>query len=152
MMCARAAEWIYEREVSHQPKELVVGARDRPQLERRRISLGLMPHVIALDVAAEMHLRARARIFVVAGRQLGRTKVLPDLEPLQDSVGGLDGLVNLVNVQLAFRELPGRRRGRIRMQFDLQMTGRRRVRVVNLDFVKVDRQRRARSREYRDNT
>src|SRR5271163_5244401 len=103
MMCARAAEWIYEREVSHQPKALVVGARDRPQLERRRIFLGLMPHVIELDVAAElhrplerlrdseMHFRARARIFVVAGRQLGRTKVLPDLEPLQDSVGGLDG-------------------------------------------------------------
>ena len=31
------------------------------------------------------------------------------------------------------------------MQFELQMTGRRRVGVVNLDFVEVDRQRRARS-------
>ena len=38
------------------------------------------------------------------------------------------------------------------MQFELQMTGRRRVGVVNLDFVEVDRLRRARSREYRDDT
>src|ERR1700733_9248781 len=106
-MRSRTAEWILECEVCHQPELPDVRAGDRSQLERRRIFFGRMPHVIQLDIAAELHrpleclrnsemnLRARSGIFVVAVGQLRSGEILPDLEPSQDSVSGVERLVYL---------------------------------------------------------
>src|SRR5277367_5002257 len=118
------AERILEREVPHQPKNFIVRAGDRTQLQRCWIFFGGVAHVVELDVTAELHrpleglrdskvnLGARARVLVVAVGQFRGAEILTDLEPAQNSVGRLDRLVYLVNVRLAFGELPGRRRGR----------------------------------------
>src|ERR1700730_1807517 len=51
----RAGERIKEREVPHQPKFFVTAAGNRPKFEPRGIILGPMPHIIELDIAAELH-------------------------------------------------------------------------------------------------
>src|SRR5258708_15436667 len=126
-MRSRTAERIDEREVPDQPKSLVARAGDRPQLEREWIFLGGSPHVVELDIAAELHrpverlrdsemnLRARASVLVIAVGELRGVEILPYLEPADDSVSALDRLVYLVNVGLAFRQLPSRRGRRVRM-------------------------------------
>jgi hypothetical protein len=161
-MCARTAEWILEREVPHQPKRHVVCACNRTQLKRRRIFLGRMPHVVEFDVTAKLHrpfeglgdaemnFGARSGVFIIAIRELRGAEILADFESAQNSVGRLDRLEYQVKVDLAFRDLLGRFRGRVRMHFELQMTGPRRARVVNLDFVEIDRMRWSRSRKQSD--
>src|SRR5260370_27794020 len=97
---------------------------------------------------AEGALRPGASVFVIAVGELRGVEILPDLKPADDSVGALDRLVYLVNVGLAFRQLPGRRRSRVRMQFERQMTDRRGVGIVNLNFIEIDRTRRTRGTEH----
>ena len=161
-MRLRAAERLYKRKVRDHAKWLVGRADDRPQLERQRIFLSRAPHVVELNIAAELHrpfeglrnaevnLRARTRVFVISVRELRRGEILADLEPAQDAIGGLERLVYLMHIHLALRQLSGRGRGRIGMEFERQMTDRRGVGIVNLDFVEVDRVRWARGRQHRE--
>src|SRR5271156_4429223 len=123
-MRLRASERLYERKVREQAKRLVTRAGDRPQLKCKRILLCRAPHVVELNIAAELHwpfeglrdtqmnLRARTRVFVVSVRELGGGEILANLEPAQNTIRGLKCLVYLVHVHLALRQLSGRGRGR----------------------------------------
>src|SRR5260370_27968127 len=120
-----SAERFLQRRVGDQAKSPVARTDDRPQLEVQRIYLSRAPHVVELDIAADLHrpieglrdaevdLGARARVFVFAVGKLGGREILADFEPAQHTVCGLERLVYLMPVRLLLGQMTGPGRARV---------------------------------------